>query len=75
MANDQLRRSAVFEGYGQLSLQSLVHYLCSHDQLHLADLQWLLGKIEATRAQAQTNPSGERNVQGLAPLAVPHVKR
>ncbi|AKQ63793.1 Glucosamine 6-phosphate synthetase [Myxococcus hansupus] len=45
----QFRRTAVFEGYGPLSLQSLVHYLCSHDQQHLAGLQWLLGKIEATR--------------------------
>lgn len=44
----QLRRPATFEGYGPLSLQSLVHYLCSHDQQHLAGLQWLLGKIEAT---------------------------
>lgn len=49
---DQLHRTAEFEGYGQLSLQSLVHYLCSHDQQHLAGLQWLLGKIEAVRTQA-----------------------
>jgi hypothetical protein len=27
-----------------------VHYLCSHDQQHLAGLQWLLGKIDASRA-------------------------
>jgi len=46
----QLRRTAVFEGYGPLTLGSLVHYLCSHDQQHLAGLQWLLGKIEALRA-------------------------
>jgi hypothetical protein len=26
-----------------------VHYLCSHDQQHLAGLQWLLGRIEAGR--------------------------
>jgi hypothetical protein len=45
----QLARTAVFEGYGALSLRSLVHYLCSHDQQHLAGLQWLLGKIEASR--------------------------
>jgi hypothetical protein len=25
----------------------LVHYLCSHDQQHLAGLQWLLGQIDA----------------------------
>jgi DinB family protein len=53
LSPEQLRRPATFEGYGQLSLQSLVHYLCSHDQQHLAGLQWLLGKIEATRAPAQ----------------------
>jgi DinB superfamily len=45
----QLARTAIFEGYGALSLRSLVHYLCSHDQQHLAGLQWLLGKIEASR--------------------------
>ncbi|GAA5069582.1 DinB family protein [Lysobacter panacisoli] len=45
----QLARTAVFEGYGPLTLRSLVHYLCSHDQQHLAGLQWLLGKIEAER--------------------------
>jgi len=46
----QLARTAVFEGYGPLTLRSLAHYLCSHDQQHLAGLQWLLGKIEAARA-------------------------
>ena len=46
----QLRRRARFEGYGPVTLRALVHYLCSHDQQHLAGLQWLLGKIEAGRA-------------------------
>jgi len=41
----QLERPAVFEGYGDVTLRSLVHYLCSHDQQHLAGLQWLLGRI------------------------------
>jgi hypothetical protein len=41
----ELARPAVFEGYGPVTLLSLVHYLCSHDQQHLAGLQWLLGKI------------------------------
>ncbi|HEY4066131.1 MAG TPA: DinB family protein [Burkholderiaceae bacterium] len=50
---EQFNRTAVFEGYGPLSLRSLAHYLCSHDQQHLAGLQWLLGKIEASRVQAQ----------------------
>jgi hypothetical protein len=45
---EQFERTAVFEGYGPVSMRSLVHYLCSHDQQHLAGLQWLLGKIEAT---------------------------
>ncbi|WJN59202.1 DinB family protein [Pseudomonas sp. SO81] len=44
---EQFLRPARFEGYGELTLRSLVHYLCSHDQQHLAGLQWLLGKIEA----------------------------
>lgn len=47
---EALARTAEFEGYGALTLRSLVHYLCSHDQQHLAGLQWLLGKIEASRA-------------------------
>ena len=45
----QLARTAVFEGYGALTLRSLIHYLCSHDHQHLAGLQWLLGKAEASR--------------------------
>jgi hypothetical protein len=49
---EQYTRTAVFEGYGPLTLKSLVHYLCSHDQQHLAGLQWLLGKIEAERGKA-----------------------
>ena len=47
MTPADLERRAVFEGYGELTLRSLVHYLCSHDQQHLAGLQWLLGKIAA----------------------------
>lgn len=40
----QLDRPAVFEGYGPTTLRGLIHYLCSHDQQHLAGLQWLLGR-------------------------------
>jgi hypothetical protein len=40
-------RPATFEGYGPTTLRSLVHFLCSHDQQHLAGLQWLLGQIAA----------------------------
>jgi hypothetical protein len=53
LTSAQLDRAAMFEGYGPVSLRSLVHYLCSHDQQHLAGLQWLLGKIEASRVQAK----------------------
>ena len=49
LSDEQLARTAVFEGYGPLALRSLIHYLCSHDQQHLAGLQWLLGKAEASR--------------------------
>jgi hypothetical protein len=48
----QLGRRATFEGYGPVSLRALVHYLCSHDQQHLAGLQWLLGKADADRLGA-----------------------
>ena len=47
----QLGRTAVLEGYGPLTLRSLIHYLCSHDQQHLAGLQWLLGKADASRVE------------------------
>jgi DinB superfamily len=47
---EQLDRTAEFEGYGAVTLRSLIHYLCSHDQQHLAGLQWVLGKALATRA-------------------------
>jgi DinB superfamily len=47
----QLSRTARFEGFGPVTVRSLVHILCSHDQQHLAGLQWLLGKIEALRAE------------------------
>jgi DinB superfamily len=46
----QWSRPAIFEGYGRVTLRGLVHYLCSHDQQHLAGLQWLLGKLDAARA-------------------------
>jgi len=48
---EHFNRTALFDGYGPVTLRSLVHYLCSHDQQHLAGLQWLLGKIEAERSR------------------------
>ena len=47
LSAEEFDRTALFEGYGRVTLRSLVHYLCSHDQQHLAGLQWLLGKIHA----------------------------
>jgi hypothetical protein len=52
----QLQRRAVFEGYGPVSLRGLVHYLCSHDQQHLAGLQWLLGKMDVARPGIGAGP-------------------
>jgi hypothetical protein len=48
LSPQQFARTAEFEGHS-LTIRSLVHYLCSHDQQHLAGLQWLLGRIEACR--------------------------
>lgn len=50
LAERELDRRAFFEGYGPVTLRALVHYLCSHDQQHLAGLQWLLGKAETAGA-------------------------
>ncbi len=43
----QWDRPAEFEDYGSTTLRGMVHYLCSHDQQHLAGLQWLCGQITA----------------------------
>ncbi len=50
---DEWNRSGVFEGYGPVTLRGVVHFLCSHDQQHLAGLQWLLGKMESRCAITQ----------------------
>jgi len=47
LGDSNLARPAVFEGYGPVTVRGLIHLLCSHDQQHLACLQWLLGKIDA----------------------------
>lgn len=44
---DEWNRTAQFGEYGRVTLGGLVHYLCSHDQQHLAGLQWLLGRIHS----------------------------
>jgi hypothetical protein len=45
LGDAERRRSGDFAEYGRLTLQALAHYLRSHDQQHLAGLQWLAGKI------------------------------
>jgi len=48
--DQQLERVAIFEGM-PTTLCGLVHYLCSHDNQHLAGLQWLLGQMQALRVR------------------------
>lgn len=43
----QLARAAEFEGH-HVTLRGLVHNLCSHDQQHLAGMQWLLARMAAS---------------------------
>jgi hypothetical protein len=45
---EQFDRTAVFDG-APISVRGLVHMLCSHDQQHLAGLQWLMARIDASR--------------------------
>lgn len=45
---EQFGRTAVFDG-APISVRGLVHMLCSHDQQHLAGLQWLMARIDASR--------------------------
>lgn len=49
LSDEQLARAGAFEGYGPVTVRGLIHYLCSHDQQHLAGLQWLLGKAESAQ--------------------------
>ncbi len=46
LTGQQLQRQGTFEEYGAVTVEGLVHYLCSHDQQHLAGMQWLLGKMQ-----------------------------
>ena len=44
----QFERTAVFDG-APITVRGLVHMLCSHDQQHLAGLQWLMARIDGSR--------------------------
>ena len=46
LSPQQLSLPAEFEG-NTVTVRGLVHNLCSHDQQHLAGLQWLLARIAA----------------------------
>jgi DinB superfamily len=46
----QLARPAMFED-SPVTVRGLIHLLCSHDQQHLAGLQWLLCRIAALPAK------------------------
>ncbi|HLZ66882.1 MAG TPA: DinB family protein [Aliidongia sp.] len=46
-----LARAGTFEGYGPVTVQGLIHYLCSHDQQHLAGIQWLAGQYASQPAE------------------------
>lgn len=50
VTDDDLQRTGTFAEYGSITLQGLIHFLSSHDQQHLACMQWLLGKIASRRA-------------------------
>ncbi len=47
----QLRRVAIFEGQ-PTTLEGLLHFLCSHDNQHLAGLHWLLGRMQRSTGGA-----------------------
>jgi hypothetical protein len=45
----QWHRTAIFAEHGVVTLSALVHLLCSHDQQHLAGLQWLRARVDASQ--------------------------
>ena len=45
LSPEQLARRGQFDGYGTVTVRGLIHFLASHDQQHLAGMQWLLGRI------------------------------
>lgn len=47
LAPPQLMRVGEFEGH-RVTVRGLAHNLCSHDQQHLAGMQWLLARMAAS---------------------------
>ncbi len=56
----QLTRRGTFAEYGAITLRGLIHYLCSHDDQHLACMHWLLGRLAAPDAGAAATARGGR---------------
>jgi hypothetical protein len=61
LTDAELARIAEFDGV-PTTLRALVHYLCSHDQQHLAGLQWLLARIESRGSRRSRNAKSGRSV-------------
>ena len=55
LSPDDFARPAQFEGLGPITVRGLMHLLCSHDQQHLAGLQWLACRIDADRASLRAH--------------------
>jgi hypothetical protein len=53
LSPSELLRRAEFEG-NAVTVRGLVHNLCSHDQQHLAGLQWLMARIAAPSVLGST---------------------
>lgn len=47
LTSDELARRGSFGEYGQITLEGLARFLCSHDQQHLSCFNWLLGKLSS----------------------------
>jgi len=47
LRDQDLNKTGEFAEYGRLTLRALIHYLRSHDQQHLAGIQWLAGKASS----------------------------
>ena len=45
LSDADLERAGECAEYGRVKVRALIHYLRSHDQQHLAGIQWLAGKI------------------------------
>jgi DinB superfamily len=48
LSEEQWQRIGIFEGE-PTSLRGLMHFLCSHDNQHLAGLHWLQGKMHVSK--------------------------